>query len=162
MPKCVERGLEPPVYQARLHLARPRSPIPTSPAPACCARSPTLGYAGGYTAVKEILRDLQPALSAGFEIRYETSAGRQALVDFAIFRTVSTDKRSIERVVWLSPFSPRCAAADPSAAGIGTGVEDEHQAVDDLENFRPGIIAAALGRGISRMSAHSSSVRSLG
>jgi len=44
-----------------------------------------LGYAGGYTAVKELLREIRPSQPAGFEVRFETPPGRQAQVDFAEF-----------------------------------------------------------------------------
>ena len=110
--KYVERGLEPPVYQARqprptkLEQFQPylrdrvaAYPDLTGARLLCEIRE--LGYAGGYTAVKAVLRDLRPASSAGFEVRFETRPGRQAQVDFAHFRTVFTDEPSIERVVWL-------------------------------------------------------------
>jgi transposase len=60
-----------------------------------------LGYAGGYTMVKDFLRDVRPSAPAGFEVRFETPPGRQAQVDFAHFRTVFTDEPGAERVVWL-------------------------------------------------------------
>jgi transposase len=60
-----------------------------------------LGYGGGYTAIKVFLRGIRPSSSAGFEVRFETPAGRQAQVDFAHFRTVFTDEPGIERIVWL-------------------------------------------------------------
>jgi transposase len=60
-----------------------------------------LGYAGGYTALKDFLRQVRARPAAGFEIRFETPAGRQAQVDFAHFRTVFTDEPGAERIVWL-------------------------------------------------------------
>jgi transposase len=60
-----------------------------------------LGYEGGYTAVKDFLREVRPRTSAGFELRFETPPGRQAQVDFAHFRTVFTDEPGVERIVWL-------------------------------------------------------------
>jgi transposase len=60
-----------------------------------------LGYGGGYTVVKDFLREVRPRQSAGFEVRFETPPGRQAQVDFAHFRTVFTDEPDAERIVWL-------------------------------------------------------------
>ncbi len=108
----IERGLEPPAY-------RPRQPRVTKVAPFQAylrervAAYPDLtgtrlhreigkiGYAGGYTAVKDFLREVRPSPSPGFEMRFETPPGRQAQVDFSHFRTVFTDEPGVERVVWL-------------------------------------------------------------
>ena len=60
-----------------------------------------LGYAGGYTMVKDFLREVRPSVPAGFEVRFETPPGRQAQVDFAHFRTVFADEPGVKRVVWL-------------------------------------------------------------
>jgi transposase len=43
------------------------------------------GDRGGYTAVTDLLRDLRPPRTTGFEVRFETSPGAQAQVDFAQF-----------------------------------------------------------------------------
>jgi transposase len=51
-----------------------------------------LGYAGGYTAVKDFVREIRPSQAAGFEVRFETPPGRQAQVDFAHFRAVFDDE----------------------------------------------------------------------
>ena len=110
--KYVERGLEPPVYQARQprptkveqfqsYLRDRVAAYPDLTGVRLLREIRELGYAGGYTAVKEVLREVRPASSAGFEVRFETPPGRQAQVDFAHFRTVFTDEPSIERVVWL-------------------------------------------------------------
>ena len=110
--KYVEQGLEPPIYRAR----QPRPGKITLFQPYLrdrLAAYPELtgtrlhreirerGYSGGYTAVKDFLRDIRPVAPAGFELRFETPPGRQAQVDFAHFRTVFTDEPSTERVVWL-------------------------------------------------------------
>ena len=110
--KYVATGLEPPAYG-------PRQPRPTKVAPfqtylrERVAAYPELtstrlhreirdiGYGGGYTAVKEFLREVRPSPSPGFEVRFETSPGRQAQVDFAHFRTEFADEPGVERVVWL-------------------------------------------------------------
>ena len=64
-----------------------------------------LGYAGGYTVLKDFLRQVRPRPAAGFEVRFETPAGRQAQVDFAHFRTVFTDEPGAERIVWFVEVS---------------------------------------------------------
>jgi len=110
--KYIESGLEPPAYG-------PRQPRPTKVCPfepylrERVAAYPDLtgsrlhreirdlGYAGGYTMVKDFLREVRPSVPAGFEVRFETPPGRQAQVDFAHFRTVFTDEPGTERVVWL-------------------------------------------------------------
>ena len=110
--KYIARGLEPPIYQTRQ--PRPAKVAPFHPyLRERVAAYPDLtgsrlhreirdlGYAGGYTAVKDFLRDVRPTASTGFEVRFETPPGRQAQVDFAHFRTVFTDEPSTERVVWL-------------------------------------------------------------
>jgi transposase len=110
--KYIERGLEPPIYQTRQ--PRPAKVAPFHPyLRERVAAYPDLtgsrlhreirdlGYAGGYTAVKDFLRSVRPTAPAGFEVRFETPPGRQAQVDFAHFRTVFTDEPSTERVVWL-------------------------------------------------------------
>jgi transposase len=110
--KYVERGLEPPIYQARQ--PRPGKVAPFHPyLRERVAAYPDLtgsrlhreirdlGYAGGYTAVKDFLRSVRPSSPSGFEVRFETLPGRQAQVDFAHFRTVFADEPSVERVVWL-------------------------------------------------------------
>ena len=60
-----------------------------------------LSYAGGYTAVKDVLRSIRPSAVPGFEARFETPPGRQPQVDFAHFRAVFTGEPGVERVVWL-------------------------------------------------------------
>jgi len=59
------------------------------------------GYAGGYTAVTDFLRDVRPPAPAGYEVRFETAPGEQAQVDFAQFHVVFEDEPDTPRVVWL-------------------------------------------------------------
>ena len=59
------------------------------------------GYAGGYTAVTDFLREVRPTDRTGFERRFETPPGRQAQVDFAHFRAVFDDEPDRVRTVWL-------------------------------------------------------------
>ena len=110
--KYIESGLEPPAY-------KPRQPRPTKVRPfepylrervtafpdltgsRLHREIRDLGYGGGYTMVKDFLREVRPSVPAGFEVRFETPPGRQAQVDFAHFRTVFADEPGVERVVWL-------------------------------------------------------------
>ena len=110
--KYIAAGLEPPAYT-------PRQPGPTKITPFQAylrervAAYPELtgtrlhreigevGYTGGYTAVKQFLREVRPSPAPGFEVRFETPPGRQAQVDFAHFRTVFTDEPGTEHVNWL-------------------------------------------------------------
>ena len=110
--KYITRGIEPPAYG-------PRAPRPSLLAPyepylpdrIAAFRELTgsrphreireLGYSGGYTAVKDFLREVRLRQSTGFEVRFETPPGRQAQVDFAHFRTVFSDEPGSERILWL-------------------------------------------------------------
>ena len=105
--RYIARGIEPPIYG-------PRPPRPTKLAPferylrERIAAVPELtgsrlyreirelGYRGGYTVVKDFLRQVRPRAAAGFEVRFETPPGYQAQVDFAHFRTVFTDAPGAE------------------------------------------------------------------
>ena len=59
------------------------------------------GYAGGYTAVTDFLREVRPTERTGFERRFETPPGQQAQVDFAHFKAVFDDEPDRVRTVWL-------------------------------------------------------------
>jgi transposase len=59
------------------------------------------GYAGGYTAVTDMLRELRPPRTSGFEVRFETPPGAQAQVDFARFDVEFLDEPGVKRIVWL-------------------------------------------------------------
>jgi len=59
------------------------------------------GYAGGYTAVTDMLRELRPSRPKGFEVRFETPPGEQAQVDFARFDVEFLDEPGVKRIVWL-------------------------------------------------------------
>ncbi len=108
--KYIERGLEAPAYGPR----KPRTTV-IDPFTAYLrervAAYPGLsgrrllrelkdrGYAGGYTAVTDFLRDVRPASEQGFEVRFETAPGEQAQVDFAQFQVIFTDEPSTPRIV---------------------------------------------------------------
>jgi transposase len=107
--RYIERGLEPPSYGPR----PPRMPrvrqferdllerLAAYPELSAIRLLRDLGYGGGYTAVKDFLREIRPSPATGFEVRFETPPGRQAQVDFAHFRAVFTDGSGAEQVVWL-------------------------------------------------------------
>lgn len=63
-----------------------------------------LGYAGGYTAVTDYLREVRPGGPDPFERRFETEPGRQAQVDFAEFQVSFLDEPGVRRKVWLFCF----------------------------------------------------------
>lgn len=44
-----------------------------------------LGYSGGYTMVKQYVRQVRPLPKPVMEIRFETPAGQQAQADFGVF-----------------------------------------------------------------------------
>jgi hypothetical protein len=97
--KYIERGLEPPSYGPRTpaaaawavrgeYLRSGLSPIPASPAAGLLREIGELGYAGGYTAVTDFLREVRPALVPPFEVCFETMPGEQAQVNFAHFEVI--------------------------------------------------------------------------
>jgi transposase len=113
--RTIDRGLEPPVYGPR----KPRPRLIDRFVPYLRERVtayPGLtgqrlwrelrehGYAGGYTAVTDLLRELRPPPLPAFEVRFETPPGDQAQVDFAHFQVVFTDEPSVMRIVWLFSF----------------------------------------------------------
>ncbi len=110
--KYIERGLEAPAYGPR----KPRATVIDPFASYLRERVKTYlgltgsrllrelrerGYTGGYTAVTDFLRDVRPAASQGYEVRFETPPGEQAQVDFAQFHVVFTDEPMTPRIVWL-------------------------------------------------------------
>lgn len=60
-----------------------------------------LGYHGGYTTVKDFVREERPPEETGWEHRFETAPGKQAQVDFALFKTCFPDDPDQVRHVWL-------------------------------------------------------------
>jgi len=63
-------------------------------------------FAGGYSVLRDCVRDLRPPRTAGFEVRFETPPGEQAQVDFAHFEAKFADDPGVKRVVWLSRLLP--------------------------------------------------------
>ena len=110
--RYIEHGLEAPAYG-------PRAPRPTVLDPFVAylrervkaypgltgarllRELKQLGYAGGYTAVTDFLRDVRPAPTQPFEVRFETAPGEQGQVDFAQFQVTFTDEPTTPRLVWL-------------------------------------------------------------
>jgi transposase len=110
--KYIARGTEPPTYGPRprrptrlddfhAYLRERVAAFPELTGSRLHREIRELGYSGGYTVVKDFLREIRPRLGAGYEVRFETPAGRQAQVDFAHFRTEFTDEAGVERIVWL-------------------------------------------------------------
>jgi transposase len=110
--KYLERGLEEPAYgprQPRDRLGDPyesylRERVLTFPelsGARLLREIRGMGYAGGYTAVTDLLRDVRPPARTRFERRFETPPGRQAQVDFAEFTVSFTDEPGVTRKVWL-------------------------------------------------------------
>ncbi len=69
------------------------------------------GYAGGYTQVKEYVRQVRPKPPADPVVRFETPAGLQAQVDFAEFRLPWGKRFALlvvlgySRLLWLQFYS---------------------------------------------------------
>ena len=110
--KVIASGLEPPAYGPRQRKISQLEPferflrerlgaVPELTGRRLHRELAAVGYTGGYTAVTDLLREIRPAATPGFEVRFETPPGRQAQVDFAHFRTEFTDEPGVERVVWL-------------------------------------------------------------
>ena len=113
--RSIARGLEPPVYGPRKPRARLIDPFvpylrervmtyPGLTGRRLLRELGERGYAGGYTAITDLLRDLRPTPLPAFEVRFETPPGDQAQVDFAHFQVVFTDEPSVTRIVWLFSF----------------------------------------------------------
>jgi hypothetical protein len=59
------------------------------------------GFAGGYSVVRDRVRELRPSRPAGFKVRFEVPAGEQAQVDFARFEVEFVDELGVKRIIWL-------------------------------------------------------------
>ena len=60
-----------------------------------------MGYQGGRTILAGMVSELRPVRQAGFEVRFETAAGKQAQVDFAHFKVMFAEEPGVTRTVWL-------------------------------------------------------------
>lgn len=110
--KYLESGLEPPAYSPRTPRDRIIEPFadylrarlaafPDLTAKRLMREIRERGYEGGYTSVKDFVRETRPAKETRFERRFETPPGRQAQVDFAEFAVDFTDEPGVVRKVWL-------------------------------------------------------------
>src|SRR5258708_22867648 len=110
--KYIGRGLEPPAYGPRKPRWRQLEPFepylrqrvaayPGLTGSRLLREIREGGYRGGYTPVTDFLRDVPPAPSLSFEVRFETPPGHQGQVDFAHFQVVFTDEPNVTRIVWL-------------------------------------------------------------
>jgi transposase len=110
--RYIARGLEPPAYGPRkprrtrldpfaAYLRERVAAYPGLTGTRLLRELKALGYAGGYTAVTDFLRDARPRSASGFEVRFETAPGEQGQVDFAQFQVVFTDEPAAPRIVWL-------------------------------------------------------------
>jgi transposase len=108
----IAKGLEPPVYKKRTpapgmigpfepYLRERLKAYPDLTAVRLWREIKERSFTGGYSAVRDRVRDLRPAPSAGFEVRFETPPGEQAQVDFARFDVEFTDEPGVKRIVWL-------------------------------------------------------------
>jgi transposase len=109
---AIAKGLEPPKYKTRPPRARITDPFepylkerlaayPGLTAMRLWREVKERGYAGGYSVLRDCVRDLRPPRTAGFEVRFETPPGEQAQVDFAHFEVEFADDLGVKRVVWL-------------------------------------------------------------
>ena len=95
--RCIKRGLEAPVYGPReprqrlidpfvLYLRERVTAYPGLTGRRLLRETRERGYAGGYTTVTDMLRQIRPGPLPRFEVRFETPPGEQAQVDFAQFQ----------------------------------------------------------------------------
>jgi transposase len=109
---AIAKGLEPPKYKTRQPRARITDPFepylkerlaayPDLTAVRLWREVKERGYAGGYSVLRDCVRNLRPPRTAGFEVRFETPPGGQAQVDFAHFEVEFADDPGVKRVVWL-------------------------------------------------------------
>ena len=109
---AIAKGLESPKYKTRPPRARITDPFepylkerlaayPDLTAVRLWREVKERGYAGGYSVLRDCVRDLRPPRTAGFEVRFETLPGEQAQVDFAHFEVEFADDPGVKRVVWL-------------------------------------------------------------
>jgi transposase len=108
----IAKGLEPPAYKKRLpkkglvasfepYLRDRMAAYPGLTARRLFREIRERGFAGGYSVVRDCVRDIRPVGDAGYEVRFETPPGDQAQVDFARFEVEFTDEPGVRRIVWL-------------------------------------------------------------
>ena len=108
----IAKGLEPPTYKKRApapgvvdrfepYLRERLATYPALTARRLFREIKERGFSGGYSVVRDRVRDFRPARSAGYEARFETPPGEQAQVDFARFEVEFVDEPGVKRIVWL-------------------------------------------------------------
>ena len=108
----IAKGLEPPAYKKRApapsiidrfepYLRERLEAYPALTARRLFREIKERGFSGGYSVVRDRVRELRPARSAGYEARFETPPGEQAQVDFARFEVEFVDEPGVKRIVWL-------------------------------------------------------------
>ena len=118
--RYIARGLEPPVYGPRerrerlldafmLYLRERVTAFPGLTGRRLWRELRERGYAGGYTAVTDVLREIRPEPIKPFEIRFETPPGEQAQVDLARFEVEFADEPGVMRIVWLFSMVLGCS-----------------------------------------------------
>ena len=114
------KGLEPPAYKKRMpapgvlegfapYLRERMAAYPGLTATRLWREIKERGFAGGYSTVRDGVRDLRPPGRSGFEVRFETPPGEQAQVDFARFEVGFADEPGVKRIVWLFSMVMGCS-----------------------------------------------------
>ena len=110
--KCLERGLEAPVYGPRAPgerlaerfrscLVERLEAFPGLSGRRLHREIKAMGYEGAYSTLTEYLRLARPVAPRQFERRFETAPGQQAQVDFAEFQVEFSSEPGVLRKVWL-------------------------------------------------------------
>ena len=108
----IKKGLEPPAYKKRPatpgvvdsfvpYLRDRLAAFPGLTGVRLWRELKERGFAGGYSVVRDCVRELRPPKTTGFEVRFETPPGEQAQVDFAQFVVEFADEPGVRRIVWL-------------------------------------------------------------
>jgi len=111
--KYIARGVEVPTYGPRLprpslldpyrdYLRARLHAYPGLSAQRLTRELSERGYGGGYSSVRDAVRDLRPAGGGKpYAVRFETPPGRQAQVDFAQFQVRFSSAPDTVQIVWL-------------------------------------------------------------
>ena len=109
----IGKGLEPPAYKKRPpapslvdcfepYLRERLAAYPDLTARRLLREIKERGFAGGYSVVRDRVRDLRPARSAGYEVRFETPPGDRR-------KSTSPGSRSSSPTSWASNASSGCS-----------------------------------------------------
>lgn len=118
--KYLDLGLEPPVYGPRVprpslldtfreYISARLAAYPELTAKRLFREIGDRGFKGGYSIVKDLVREVRPPVQTGYEHRFETPPGKQAQVDFAQFKVRFTAEPSEVRIVWLFSLVLGCS-----------------------------------------------------